>query len=1519
MASSRKAPGGTPGDLFDWQSGDNQQLMAARIGRAIPIRPTTRYPLTIRQQDFMGIRSWEGSQHRAFEELCYQLRDLTPRGASSHKLGNPDGGYEWFVRHRNGVEWGWQAKFSDDVESLLKMMETSLRTVVSKRPNCRRLTFCIPIDLPGGVDPGRKKSAWQKFEDRKRSWKERIPGAECVRIDLWQAGDLLQRLALPQHRGRAWFFWDEEVFGPDWCRARLEVTTVAAGERYMPQLNVELPVAFALEGLGRSDPFAAGYRRRRGEMLKAARRVTEGRFLGLGVTPQLRALGRHMADCAALWPADPLSQGTFARQEMLEAVRATERLAWEVYPERTSKRGQQSSGRSGSLRHYAGSLSGRAEEFAEFLTSPAAEAAEHGGLLMLGDAGQGKTHLFCDAGARALESGRPCVVLLGQQFTGSRVFTDLAERLALPPRGAAELLGAMAAAGEATGKPFVLLIDALNDSGDPRGWQTELPALLAEVAQHAPWIAVGLSVRSTYAELVASHATEALPEVTHPGFDGFEIDAAARYFAVYGLDLPDIPLLLPEFSNPLFLRMYCEAMAAFDASTPTAGHAHISGVFDWYLAAKNKAISDALALDPRRQVVQKAVDAFALAVAGEPREWLEREQARALIDSYAPHLHQWPNTLFGRLLAEGVLTEDTSYQESDTGGWELVAGVQITFQRFADYRIASSLLAPYADAAALRKALAGKSALRRRLLETRAGVIAALCVLVPERYGIELLDAATWNLDETVAPAWYRTTLTSMAARREDAASDRTVELLKELSGKSGQLFVLATEVLITVAARPGHLLNADFLHRSLMSRSMPDRDAGWGRVTYYWLDSQGPLDRLLRWAAQPRERTTEEVIELSCVPLVWTFSSPNRTLRDYTTKTVCHLLSGRLAVVEALLQRFRGVNDPYVLQRLAVVAHGSVLVGGPADPEAALSCARLLSEIVLDPQTLPDVLLRDAARGAMEWCLRAKLVDADEYELVKPPYGADPPAKPRTEKQLEKAYDRFTGEPDDPGYSSLFVSIFGLGDFGNYVIGSKVRRFSRYRLDKPMPPKRAPRRLPPDEAKLAELERDFTEEQRAWLSARDWDALMESLSWLERMQLSQAVAPTAKPVSRDYPHGLAQRWIFERVISLGWTPQRFGRFDRNYQRSFRAGRSGHKPERFGKKYQWIALYELLARIADNFHMADEWEGDPKTYDGPWRTSTRDIDPTLPPAPRLRDEDGVEYFGPTHPPDSEGDWWIPPGPTYSGEDPPAVTGWAEDPSDIPTLRQVIIATDQPGDEWVVLHAYYSWDEKPTEDQERDERSRRDMWSHIYSWLVRPQDATAMFSYLSKRTLMNQWTPHALEITDAAYVPEMPWAEAAREYPQQWEDVQARDGKPGSGVCAYATWEEYYWEGNVWDCSIEDGVRVMVPAQEIFEAAGLAWVPGTRSWADGSGVVAEYHETDQERRSVLLVRRSWLDRVLVENDWALVVGWLGEKQLLGSGIHGGLLGGWTEINGVAVLKDGAWKFGQRRLKLRYPAH
>ncbi|MEV4429427.1 hypothetical protein ACN9M0_36090 [Streptomyces sp. R-07] len=88
-------------------------------------------------------------------------------------------------------------------------------------------------------------------------------------------------------------------------------------------------------------------------------------------------------------------------------------------------------------------------------------------MVLLGEAGQGKTHLLVDATRRALEQGRPSLTIFAEQLSAVDPLTQIAQQLGLGALPHEVLLQAMDAAGAASDARFTLFIDALNDQRRP--------------------------------------------------------------------------------------------------------------------------------------------------------------------------------------------------------------------------------------------------------------------------------------------------------------------------------------------------------------------------------------------------------------------------------------------------------------------------------------------------------------------------------------------------------------------------------------------------------------------------------------------------------------------------------------------------------------------------------------------------------------------------------------------------------------------------------------------------------------------------------------------------------------------------------------------------------------------------------------------------------------------------------------------------------------------------------------------
>lgn len=81
----------------------------------------------------------------------------------------------------------------------------------------------------------------------------------------------------------------------------------------------------------------------------------------------------------------------------------------------------------------------------------------------------------------------------------------------------------------------------------------------------------------------------------------------------------------------------------------------------------------------------------------------------------------------------------------------------------------------------------------------------------------------------------------------------------------------------------------------------------------------------------------------------------------------------------------------------------------------------------------------------------------------------------------------------------------------------------------------------------------------------------------------------------------------------LGYKNELFTEHDRFQNRYDR--HSMGKIERIGKKYQWITMYNILARVSDHYKLSDRysWNNnkEPEEFEGAWNPYVRDFDPTL--------------------------------------------------------------------------------------------------------------------------------------------------------------------------------------------------------------------------------------------------------------------------------------------------------------------
>ena len=1484
--------------------------------------------------EWAKLRTLDGTQHRAFEELCCQLaaHEEVPEGSKFTRKGTPDAGVEAFWTLSDGAEYGWQAKFflSSPDNGQWQQIDKSVHTALEKHPRLTRYTICLPVDRSDARIEG-QKSFLERWNDHDKTWKSWRKSGAAVEFAYWGAHEIWERLGLPENRGRHLFWFDHELLTAEWLKGRLAEAIKNVGPRYTPALNVELPISHLFDGLSRTASFYGRIEKRiseiRGKAAFIKRASADDEIL-----KAVKARYASFLDAVDLlsgaraapidWPV--LRNASIgcceAATAAVEALRASEEQGSAHSAESGAQSDSAGDGRSVAERkrgyeYDLNSLRRAVREFVETLDSEELALANLPALLIVGEAGTGKTHLLCDIAERWQEGGLPAIMLLGQQFADVEPWSEVVKLLRFSG-DSDEFLGALNAAGELSGARALLLIDAINEGKGRELWPKHLAGFL-EVVRRYPWIAISLTIRSSY-EAVAipeNLVPKDLVRVAHYGFASKEYEAVAQFFKYYGIELPSVPPLIPEFQNPLFLKLFCEGLKNEGLTRVPRGLQGITAVFRFYVDSVEKKLAKELDLDPKARWVQKGVDGLSAEMANRAASWLPREEAKNIVDKLLPAFG-FDRSLFNRLVSEGVLAEDLHF-ESDAAKY--VDVVRFGYERFSDHLIVAHLLREKLNTSEPEKSFEQEGPLQALVADERAcalnqGLIEALSIQLPEETGKELIDIVpSCRTFSPIREAFVE----SLIWRAQNKFFESTLAYVNSDIIRYRRTHRQFLDALLTVAAIPEHPYNARMLHGNLRSRTLPERDAWWS----IWLNEQagteGAVDRLIDWAWHGGEKShiSDGAVHLAAIALTWFLTSSNRRLRDRATKALVALLEKRLPILIQLLGEFLDVDDPYVTERLFAVAYGCAMRN--VVPNAIRDLAQYVYEQIFKAGVPPpNLLLRDHARGIIELALAQGLHLEIEAAKIRPPYKSEWPNKIPSQKELEKYREWHEGMPEaEWSRVNLYDSVLDHGDFARYIIGTNSgwTQWSFVRL--------GDARVPSAEELHEEFLNSLTEEQRElWRNyeeAREavggaWRAALrheenqgtseesaevkdaEKAAAEREQQLNWGLSEPQRELFRRikgreggradlrFDLTLAQRYIFNRVLELGWTVERFGKFDRECGGMHGGDRGEQTVERIGKKYQWIALYECFARIADNFQWLKDSDGE--SYEGPWRPFQRNIDPSF-----LLSRTKGQHF----PPYSRS-WWFPI--TYEHlPDEPDDKAWLEKKSDLPPvspLVQVVFPVQKS--EWLTLEGTYWWQQEKEPDEDYgSSHPRRSLYYIVRSYCVKKEEADHFFNWAAEQNFFGRWMPEPGEVYHA-YLGEFFWAPSvARDFDLEGWETDDRVPCPVRVTSAGYLWEKGY------DKSVEDVVRIALPARWIWREMNLNWLGVEGRFFDQSGnLVCFDPSVKEEGLSALLFRRDALVKFLEKQGLALVWTVLGEKQILSSR---GDSPGWAAISGAFKLR------------------
>lgn len=465
--------------------------------------------------DFSRIRSTPKSRNDSFEALAVQLfrsAYCPPAGSTFISLRGDggDGGVEAYYRHPDGLVAGVQAKYFFQLgDAELRQIGDSLATAMKNHPSLTDYWIYIPFDLTGRVAAGtRGKSQAERFEE----WKNKVEaGAKAsgsmLSVTLCTAAVIRAQIhAADPHGGMRRYWFDESVLSQTQLQQCLDDAVAFAGPRYTCALDVVTSAHLGLDFFGGVGDFAVW----REESLLPA--INQLRSLMRFSDKAFRVLGEPDAATARATLRRIIEEGdrmTDVSSVMSESARVAQALST-VLPllERARvaheqafyrKHGQDSD--TPSFRQFhaeymcefpAGEMDAAreweqaAQALQTALSSPEMGAATTRSLLLVGPAGIGKTHSIVSAALRRLARGGYSLVVFGDDFGRGEPWEVIRSKFGFGTNvERSALFECMQACADHTGLPFIVYIDALNES-PPRCEMEEQTAGAVDSARAVP-------------------------------------------------------------------------------------------------------------------------------------------------------------------------------------------------------------------------------------------------------------------------------------------------------------------------------------------------------------------------------------------------------------------------------------------------------------------------------------------------------------------------------------------------------------------------------------------------------------------------------------------------------------------------------------------------------------------------------------------------------------------------------------------------------------------------------------------------------------------------------------------------------------------------------------------------------------------------------------------------------------------------------------------------------------------------
>ncbi len=602
-------------------------------------------------------------------------------------------------------------------------------------------------------------------------------------------------------------------------------------------------------------------------------------------------------------------------------------------------------------------------------------------------------------------------------------------------------------------------------------------------------------------------------------------------------------------------------------------------------------------------------------------------------------------------------------------------------------------------------------------------------------------------------------------------------ELIQRI--KDAKEYSFLFEIILSLPYRTDKNSNGFALYDILWDLSMVERDAIWTVfISDRWYGRK--LMNLARWGGEASNSTLKsidnQIVKACLETLIWGLATTWRELRDYISHAIVNILTQHTNLLLPLLVKYSFVNDPYIQERLWCTIYGTLLL--VQDKENSCNIAEWVYNNVFIKKLVPEhILVRDYACNIVELGISNGLDIAVDKKLIQVPF---------TDGSLP-------------------------------VIPSNDEITAKYERDwKTIP----------------ENEQDVYRVQHLILSSMAPNGGVRMYGDFGRYVFQANLDAFGENVE------MLSNWAIDMIFEeYGYDPNIFVHFDKNKSS---LDRFHSKIERIGKKYQWIALHRIMARMMDR-HLEKDWSNE---WSDPIR-SARTIDPTIYPGRKPLHHQSIYKL-----------------PDFDISTPKSDTKWLKAWKNMPKIKDYVLMTDEYGIEWVNLFSYSKLLLEPDDDKS----PIRDLWTFVQAYIVNKEDLSTVCDNLYRVGIEGRSFHENSDIYNV-FIREFYWSSIYSQavVDEYYKKVPFSVGHKNFDNITIEPAYLQYALSSVADASSNDSLSILMPNEWLFNGLQLRFSNDAGVWVnDKNEIIVVDNYKYSGGHSALLVKKEYLLNYLNTN-------------------------------------------------------